>query len=221
MKYLFNSLITLFLFCACVNAQENATSTVTQEASVVSDTVYYIQVRVIFSGNTGIEGTMPRELNDMAGVLKTVFKYPSYELSNTIRLSVFGGESATALVFPNHYIRIIPKGEAKSQKGIKLKAEIYEVQSSINQEQFFAQGDLNITGVKQTTEGSHSPVFPVVASAMLLTQNNWEAVGGMPVRVDAGGRVSGNTLSTSPNRSTSQGEQKYLILGLTLEKIVE
>jgi hypothetical protein len=134
---------------------------------------------------------------------------------------VFGGEDATALVFPNHYIRIIPKGETNTQPGLKLKAEIFEVQENISQERFFSQGDLNLNGVKQTTEGSHSPVFPVVSSAMLLTQNNWEAIGGVPVRVTSAGRISGNTLSTTSLNSSVSGEQQYLILGLTLEKVVK
>lgn len=223
MKHIFYFLIVLILCNITVQSQEETVSDAvdTTEMSAFSDAVYYVQVRVIFSGNTGIVGTVPRDLRDMSAVLKTAFKYPSYELSNTIRLSVFGGEDATALVFPNHYIRIIPKSETKTQPGLKLKAEVYEVQESVSQERFFSQGDLNLKGVKQTTEGSHSPVFPVVSSALLLTQNNWEAIGGVPVRITSAGRVSGNTLSTTSLNSSGSGEQKYLILGLTLEKIVK
>lgn len=221
MKRLINTFLIVILCSISVMAQEESTTTEANEAQAMSDAVYYVQVRVIFSGNTGIVGTVPRDLRDMSAVLKSAFKYPSYELSNTIRLSVFGGEDATALVFPNHYIRIIPKGETKTQPGLKLKAEVYEVQESIGQERFFSQGDFNLKGIKQTTEGSHSPVFPVVSSAMFLTQNNWEAIGGVPVRITSAGRVSGNTLSTTSLHSSSSGEQKYLILGLTLEKIMK
>lgn len=217
------SLFIFFFLLTCIfTSAQDETIEENKTAPEISDSVYYIQVRVIFSGKSGITGTVPRELQDMRNILKTSFKYPSYQLNNTIRLSVFGGEDAKALVFPNHYIRIIPKGESKSAGGLKLKAEIYEVKEGINEERFFSQGDLNLSGIKQETEGSHSRVFPVVSSAMLLTPSNWEAVGGVPVRVTSSGRVSGNSLSTSSfNSSTTSGQEKYLILGLRLEKVVK
>ena len=95
------------------------------------------------------------------------------------------------------------------------------MQDKVSEKQFFLQGDLNIIGVKETDDGSHSRIFPVISSAMLLTGNNWEAIGGIPVRVNTRGRVSGNTLSTSPLNLTGNpalGEQKYLILGLKMEE---
>jgi len=89
--------------------------------------IYRIQVRVIYAGKTGIFGTVPAELSDMRQVLTQYMPYPSYELSNIIRLSVFGEEEATALAFPEHYLRLIPKGAITGERGLKLKAELYYV----------------------------------------------------------------------------------------------
>ncbi len=209
-----------------------------------SGTIYKIQVRVIHAGTTGIYGNVPRELSDMRQLLTKAFKYPSYQLSNSIRLSVFGDEDAVALVYPEHYLRIIPKGGTKNGQGLKLKAELFHVSEEVdsksklflgnvpplqnlNQSRSEENGDSQpaspFMGVEEKKKGREKPLFPIVSSAVLITSESWEAFGGVPVRVDAQSQVSSNRLSTSPTSVVTGGKpagiQKYLILGMQLEDL--
>lgn len=190
----------------------------------VSDRVYYLQVRVIFAGQTGIYGNVVQELADMQAILTRNFKYPSYELSNTIRLSLFGDEEATALVFPDHYLRVIPKGSATGNR-LKVKMELYNVPQGSDTRTRITTGEPSkvVQFQEENREGSHSELFPIAGSAMILDLKQWDAFGGVPVRVNTQGRVSSNTLSSSPitqpGVSAALGAPKFLILGISLDEV--
>lgn len=188
------------------------------------DRVYYLRVRVIFAGRTGFLGEVIPELADMKAVLTQNFNYPSYELSNTIRLSLFGDEEATALAFPDHYLRVIPKGSTKGNR-LKVKVELYYVPQGSDTRTRVTTGEPPRVVQFQTEskEGSHSELFPIAGSAMILELKQWDAFGGVPVRVGAGGTVSSNTLSSSPitqpGNNTAPGASKFLILGISLDDV--
>lgn len=188
------------------------------------DRVYYLQIRVVFAGTTGIFGNVVQELADMRDILTQHFSYPAYELSNTIRLSLFGNEEATALVFPEHYLRVIPKGSTKGNR-LKVKVELYHVAegSETRTRVEIGEPSKRVQFQEKGQEGSHSTIFPIAGSAMILTPRQWDAFGGVPVRVNTQGRVSSNTLSSSPiaqpGVNASPGVQKYLILGIALEEV--
>ena len=222
-------MVRLFLFMMAMAigmtagaADEKQESANSDKVAAASDQVFYLQVKVVFGGMTGIYGAVPQELAPMKAVLTQIFNYPSYELSNTIRLSLWGDEEASALVFPGHYIRFIPKGTAQSGRSLKVKAELYEVKDQKEYEAFATLGDIKVSGVKEKSSGERSDrLFPIVSSALILTDANWETIGGVPVRVTSTGRVSGNTLSSSPlGQGTvpgALGQPKYLILAFQLE----
>ncbi len=186
--------------------------------------VYYLQVRVIFAGQTGIFGNVIPELSDMRDLLTQNFKYPSYELSNTIRLSLFGDEEATALVFPDHYLRIIPKGSGKANQ-LRVKVELYFTPPQSEIRTRFQMGEIpnQIQFQEKNKEDSHSDLFPIVGSAMILMPHQWDAIGGVPVRVSTSGNVSSNTLSSSPisqsRMNAPTGASKFLILGIQLDEV--
>jgi len=205
-------------------SEEKAKPKTEVKAETASDTVYYMQVRVVFAGKTGIYGNVPRELADMKSLLTQSFRYPSYELSNSIRLSLFGDEEATALVFPEHFLRVIPKGEGKDGDSLKAKVELYHVppRQRDSRMRFNAGEPPNqIQYQEKEKEGQHSKIFPIAASAMVLTQKDWEAFGGIPVRVNTSGQVNSNTLSTMSlnTQPSAMGRQQFLILGIRLEKV--
>lgn len=189
-----------------------------------ADRVYYLQIRVIFAGQTGIYGNVIPELTDMRETLTKNFKYPSYELANTIRLSLFGEEEATAMVFPDHYLRVIPKGAASGDR-LKAKVELYYSPQSNETRTRLEVGEApqKVQFQEKSPEGSHSPIFPIAGSAMFLDRMQWEAFGGVPARVSGSGRVSSNTLSSSPlsqpNVNPPAGASKFLILGITLDEV--
>ena len=185
--------------------------------------VFSLQVRVIFGSSTGIQGDLGDDLTDMKELLLENFQYPAYERSNTIRLSLFGEEEATALVFPDHYLRVISKGVTKDGR-LRVKVELYQVSPEEDSKtKVYVGVPPNVISYQEKEkEGSHSPVFPIAASAMILAPRRWEAFGGVPIRVNAQGRVSSNTMSTSPFRSPAVspalGAPKYLILGIQMEE---
>ena len=183
------------------------------------DRVFTFHVRVIFGSATGFPGYVANELADMKSLLTENFDYGSYERSNTIRLSLFDGEEATALVFPEHYVRILPKG-VTSDGRLRVKVELYHVNAEIESKTKAYVGLPPNLLSYQENEGRHSPVFPIAASALILTPRRWEVFGGVPVRVNTQGRVSATTPSTSPFRSpaVSQalGAPRYLILGIQM-----
>ncbi|RJP22932.1 MAG: hypothetical protein C4527_20980 [Candidatus Omnitrophota bacterium] len=202
--------------------KENVKEEKKTEAS--SSDIYYLQVRVIFAGTSGIYGSVPRELSDMHRILTRSFEYPSYELSNRIRLSLFSDEEATALVFPEHYLRIIPKGTAEEGQAVKIKAELYNIPEERAQKARVEIGERpQLYRLEETTPaGGGKQEFPILSSALLVTQKDWQAFGGVPIRVNSTGRVRSNVMSSSSlstaGESTAIGEQKYLILGIQLEK---
>ncbi len=226
-KQLITLIILLIIPIASSGAHETdkvVSATPVIQATQQDQNVYYLQIRVIFAGKTGIYGNVVRELRDMKTILTKYFKYPSYELSNNIRLSLFGDEEAAALVFPDHYLRIIPKGTAKGDK-LKAKVELYHVSSERDSRTRLEVGELGkmIQFQEKEKEGSHSKLFPIAGSAMILNPKQWEAFGGVPVRVNSQGRVSSNTMSSSPINqpgvSTALGQEKYLILGIQLDEV--
>ncbi len=227
MPRMFVLLVGLSLLNASVFAGENPIEGNRIAAGTESipsfEKVYYIQIRVIFAGTTGIYGNVPRELSDMRQVLTKSFRYPQYEYSNMIRLSVFSNEEAAALVFPDHYIRLIPKGSVPDGKGLKLKAELYQAQSSRDMKTKIQHQSLpnTISIQEKENEGLQSPILPMVSSAFILTGDKWNVFGGIPVQVNTQGIVTENTLSTSRlnHRGVNQtlGQKKYLILGIRLD----
>lgn len=238
----FIPLLLIFVLSSMTWAQDESKEHKNQNPE--SDTIYKIQVRVIHAGTTGIFGNVPQELSDMRRLLTKAFKYPSYQLSNSIRLSVFGDEDAVALVYPEHYLRITPKGGAKNGEGLKLKAELFHVSEAVDSKSKLFLGNVPqlqnrnqprskqneesqptspFMGVEEKKKGREKPLFPIVSSAVLITSESWEAFGGVPVRVDAQSQVSSNRLSTSPTSVVTGGKpagiQKYLILGMQLEDL--
>lgn len=202
---------------------EKPVKTVPKKSEASSAQVYHVQIRVIFAGTSGDYGSVPNELSDMKTVLTQGFHYPSFELSNTIRLSLFSDEEATAVVFPDHYLRLIPKG-AVGGNSLKVKAEIYHIPMDDAAKIQVYLGNLpQVVGYEEKEkEGQHRPVFPIVSSALLATAQQWEGFGGVPVRVTSQGRVNANTMSSSPlsvsGVNPTLGVQKYLILGVRLEQ---
>jgi len=225
--------ILIFICVPLVGLAQPAQTSAGNPAPATGDeTIYKLQIRVIFANTTGIFGNLPQELRDMQTVLTQSFRYPAFELRNTIRLSFFGDEDATALVFPEHYIRLTPKGTAKNKNAVKIKAELFHLPPGMNTttRYFLPQpgnqdNPVNSTFPPSITQEEKSsgerPLLPIISSALLLSAQSWEAVGGVPVRVNMQERVSSNTLSTnrfnSPGASTATGEKRYLILGIKLE----
>jgi len=194
------------------------------EPSASSSEIYTLQIRVIFAGTSGNFGTVPNELSDMQTLLTKAFHYPTYEIENTIRLSVFSDEEATAVVFPDHVLRIIPKGAIAGENALKIKAELYQLPTGDATQTKLYLGNLpQVIGIeeKEKKEGQHQPVFPVMSSALRVSDRQWEAFGGVPVRVNTQGRVSANQMSssplTNPAESGALGMKKFLILGIQLE----
>ncbi len=183
--------------------------------------VIRLQIRVIFADSTGIRGTIPSELGDMSLVLNKYFDYPSFELSNTVRLSTFSDEDAVALVFPDHYLRITPKGKAK--KGVKAKLELFHLpQNSAERARIITGGANDAPKVRldSVTRAGREGPMPIVSSAMILDDDKWDAFGGVPVRYTSQGELKSNSLSTS-GFSTSNpgptGRQRFLILAVRME----
>lgn len=215
-------------------AAEEKEKETTAKEEISSNNVFRVQIRVIFAGKTGIYGSVPRELRDMKPVLTDAFKYPSYELSNTIRLSFFGDEEATAMVFPEHYIRIHPRGTTKNGQDAKLKVELFNLprESNITTKFYVPQPNQNpdskggdftpIVGVEEKL-GERQPLLPIVSSAIIASTKYWEAFGGVPVHVNAQNRVTSNRGSNNPFSSSGAynalGKEQYLILGLKLERM--
>ncbi len=205
--------------------------------------IYHIEVRVIFADQTGIHGHVPRELIDMRRILTKRWDYPSYTLNNTIHLSLFDDEEVVAMVFPEHFLRLIPKGSASN--GLKLKAELYHAESERQLKTKVYAGRLDDSVEPQfddpenpdsdvpqrfslprasveekRKEGQHSTTFPIISSAILANEDDWEAFGGVPVFVNSQNVVQSNRLSTSSlgGRLSGQtrGDRKNLLLGIKL-----
>ncbi|MBI1390444.1 MAG: hypothetical protein GC154_18560 [bacterium] len=183
--------------------------------------VHHIQVRVIFADSTGQFGTVPDELRDMRDTLLAAFHYPSFELSNNIRLSTFSDEDVTALVFPDHYLRITPRGEDKS--GVKARMEMFYLPAqSGGNTRVYAGGDGSPLVRIDDKSTKDDPLMPILSSAALLNSKTWEAFGGVPVRVTTQGAVNSNTLSSNSLSSSispmPQGRARYLIVAARLEE---
>lgn len=196
-------------------------------AAPQDERMYTLQVRVIFADTTGIYGTVIKELADMKQVLTQSFRYPAYELVNTIRLSVLGSEEATALVFPDHYLQIIPRGSTKDGS-LKVKIELYQIpydNKEAKTDAFAGEPPAILRYQEREKASKEQRIFPIMASAFALSTRQWEAFGGVPVRVNAARQVRSNTLSTSsihpPGGTSPIGSQKYLILGIKLEEMIE
>ncbi len=217
-------LIPLLLVCMSVVAAEKAPAPVEQKAESTSAEIYHVQVRVIFAGTTGMYGSVPRDLSDMHKILTRSFKYPSFELSNEIRLSLFSDEEVTALVFPEHYLKIIPRGTADGGEKLKVKAELYNIPEERARHLGISLGErpqrYHVGEVTGSNEKKQE--FPIMSSAMLLNEDDWDAFGGVLVRVNTQGRVRSNVMSSSPLNSSGEsntlGQQKFLILGVRLEE---
>lgn len=210
-------------------------TTPTKDQSSPGEELYFIQIRVILAGTTGIVGTVPAELSDMKERLLQSFRYPAYTLWNTVRLSFFGNEETAAMLFPDHYIRLIPKGRAQNGGGIKIKAEVYYLPPENNTTtKFYLPGSTipqpgqtithpPIVGLESSPQQHQlpQPLLPIVSSALILKSNTWESVGGIPVRVNAQDQVRSSHLSSSPipsaGQNTALGQTKFLILGLQHE----
>ncbi len=211
-------LLFLFGLVAPAMSEEKASP-----AEPAGERAYALQVRVIFGSSTGIQGDLTDDLTDMKELLLKNFQYPAYKRSNTIRLSLFGEEEATALLFPEHYLRVISKGVTKDGR-LRVKVELYQVnpEEDSKTKVYVGVPPSVVAYQEKEKEGSHSPVFPIAASALMLAPRRWEAFGGVPVRVNTQGRVSSNTMSTSPLRSPAVspalGAPKYLILGIQMEE---
>lgn len=198
--------------------------------------IYHISVRVILGQQTGIYGNVPRELDDMKESFAENLRYPGYELVNTIRLSVFAEDEAVAMIFPDYYLRLIPKGDLGNGQGLKIKAEIY---NAPNEEELHTRiylnagraggGSLNarnaanpvISVEDRVREGQHSIVFPILGSAAVVRPGRWETFGGVPIFVTGNDSVRTNRLSSAPlntQRETS-GTKKFLILGIQLQGV--
>lgn len=208
----------LFILTGLLSQAEGAEKSPPEPAG---ERVFSLQVRVIFGSSTGIQGDLADDLRDMKEVLLENFQYPFYERTNMIRLILFGEEEATALVFPDHYLRVIAKGVTQDGR-LRVKVELYQVSAEEDSKTKVYVGVPPSVVSYQEKEGSHSPVFPIAASALILAPRRWEAFGGVPIRVNAQGRVSSNTMSTSPLRSPAVspalGAPKYLILGFRMEE---
>lgn len=192
------------------------------EADAIGDTLYRLTVRVIFADTTGIKGTVPRELLDISAMLKQRYDYGTYELWNTVRLQVFDGDHATALVFPDHYLTLTTRGET-ADGGLKAQVEIVHVPPTASQNVRVNVGRLLEDNVRiQLDEGSGEAktLMPIVRSAALLEDDAWESFGGIPVRVTSQRQVSGNRLSTSTLTESSRaiGRERFLILAIQQEK---
>lgn len=209
-----NKALTILLLCAMLPAAP-------AYAEDESGDIHRIQVRVIFADTTGQFGTVPKDLGDMRITLTKYFDYPSFTLSNTIRLSTFGDEEAVAMVFPDHYLKITPKGAAG--EALKAKVEIFHQPPEERGRARIYSGDredlpvvrLDENGKKKGTD------LPIVSSAMALNDDDWEAFGGVPVRVTGSGTVNGNTLSSgglsSSLNPSPTGRLRYLIIAVKLE----
>ncbi|MBN2325985.1 MAG: hypothetical protein JXR73_02450 [Candidatus Omnitrophica bacterium] len=227
MKYRFDLLIACFALLViasdCIAEADESVSSATPSLSK-ADATFYLKVRVIYAGTTGIYGSAPSDLADMTEILTRNFKYPSYELSNTIRFSFFGDEEATALVFPEHFLRILSKGATKDNR-LRVKAELYHVPEihDLRTRAWAGEPSLGVQFQEKIQEGRHSPVFPIISSAMILHPRQWDAFGGIPIRVNAQGGVRSNSLSSRPitqaQAGSSSGVLRYLILGIQLAEI--
>lgn len=181
-----------------------------------TEAVHNIEIRVIFGGETGFRGHAPRELRDMGETLTGRFDYASYELSNRMRLGLMDGEEARALLFPNHYLRLIPKGGAAD--GLRVVAEIYEIGPNRGEDWFMTTGDIEVAGIRREGELRTDRELPVLASAMVLNGREWETIGGIPVRVNAAGEAAAYRSTGTPGfREGPAGRRKFLILGMKIE----
>lgn len=215
---------------------------VEKNQSYPSNGIHHLSVRVIFAGQTGFVGDVPKELADMKPLLTQAFQYPGYTLSNTIRLSLLDDEEVVAQVFPNHFLRILPKGNIDG--GIKIKAELYNApaEDSLRAQLYVNAPNLNtgkkdsaaepesenkpqppqpLLGFNDRTEGKHSVLFPILSSAAAVTPQQWEAFGGVSVSVSGQDAVQSNVLSSSgfgAQSTQTRGAKKFLILGLKLEE---
>ncbi|MGI6457505.1 MAG: hypothetical protein ACOX5R_18060 [bacterium] len=229
-------LILLFITNLTGLAQEVKTSPLPEPVPkpFVAEGVYHISVRVIFGIETGIVGTIPRNLRDMSTLLKEGFSYPGYELVNTIRLSVLENEDAIARVFPDYYLRIIAKGKITENQALRAKAELYQVPNEQNlHTRLYIDPDADkqnspigssttkiplLSLEERYPEGQHAPVFPILSSAIVLQKAQWEVFGGVAVNISANLESDGNRFGDTPLNSgiTTSGRKKYLILGMKL-----
>ncbi|MDP8243960.1 MAG: hypothetical protein P9L94_07755 [Candidatus Hinthialibacter antarcticus] len=183
--------------------------------------VFRLQVRVIFADSTGIRGALPKELGDMGLTLRKYFDYPAFELSNTIRLSTFSDEDAVALVFPDHYLRITPKGKTKD--AIKAKLELFYLpQNTAERTRITAGGvdDAPKVRLDSVSRAGRDEPMPIISSAVLVDDRDWEAFGGVPVRYNSQGTLQSNTLSSGGFSTSTEptGRKRYLILAVRVEK---
>ena len=183
--------------------------------------VFRLQVRVIFADSTGIRGTIPKELGDMGLTLRKYFDYPAFELSNTIRLSTFSDEDVVALVFPDHYLRIIPKGKTKD--AIKAKLELFYLpQNSAERTRITTGGvdDAPKVRLDSFSRAGRDGPMPIISSAVVVGDKEWEAFGGVPVRYNSQGTLQSNTLSSGGFSISTEptGRKRFLILAVKMEK---
>lgn len=183
--------------------------------------VFRLQIRVIFADTTGIRGTIPKELGDMAMTLRKYFDYPAFELSNSIRLSTFSDEDVVALVFPDHYLRITPKG--KSKDAIKAKLELFYLpQNSAERTRITTGGIDDAPKVKldSFSRAGRDEPMPIISSALVVDDKDWEAFGGVPVRYNSQGTLQSNRLSTSGFSTSTEptGRKRFFILAVKMEK---
>ncbi len=235
--------LLIILLCGGAFAQEANPDSERRERS---DQIYRLQLRVIFAGKTGFYGTVPPQLADMQGLLTSSFQFASYQLAYTIRLSLFSDEEISARIFPEHYVRVIPKGTAQEGEALKAKIEIYHVPPQDNSEtRYFlgtrlksnreeeperqierrrdreADDSFPVMGVEETIKKQgKKPLFPLMSAAAILTKKDWEAFGGVSIRLNNRNEPSSNTLSagSSLQGGGTTGVEKHLIVGVKLER---
>ncbi|MBZ0256522.1 hypothetical protein K8I31_10690 [bacterium] len=183
--------------------------------------VFHLQVRVIFADSTGIRGAIPMDLLDMNITLQRHFDYPSFELSNTIRLSTFSDEDVVALVFPDHYLRITPKGKTKN--AIKAKLELFYLpQNNAERTRITTGGvdDAPKVRLDSFSRAGRDEPMPIISSAVIVGDKEWEAFGGVPVRYNSQGTLQSNTLSSGGLSTSTEptGRKRFLILAVKMEK---
>lgn len=213
------ALLSLMLACTLTTAHAQETQAPAAATTAGASPVYTLQVRVIFAQQTGFVGRIPSELQDMGELLQTAFDFPGYQLSNTIRLSTFADEQITTLLFPGHYLHVIPRGGADGNLAAKL--ELYHITEAHNQRLQAHIGNLLEDDYRLQVEEETQPqakLPPVVSSALNITRDQWKAFGGTPVRVSAAGGGNSRTLSSAPlsANASSKGRTQHLILAVRL-----
>lgn len=189
-----------------------------------SDSIYSIDIRVIFADTTGIVGTVPMDLMDIGFDLKQTFDYGSYALWNQISLNVFGDDHASALVFPDHYLTVEARGETGSGD-LKAQVEIVHVPQRDERRSRTNIGNLLEDDLRFEIDertGRPQRLMPIIRSAALLEEGEWSLFGGIPVRVNSQRQISGNRISSSPLSSDTTrpvGRERYLILAVQLNEV--